>query len=240
MSPVDPARSHEVGLAISWHGRLMVLAWGVIAPLAVLAARFFKIMPGQNWPQELDNQFWWRSHWMGQACVALLTVAAIGFVAPLALKTDRVHHLFGYLVLVGLLVQVLLGVFRGSKGGPTSPAPDGSLHGHHYDMTPWRGLFEGLHKSIGYLTLALAAAAILLGMWDANAPNWMWLALGLWWSVLIVASLRLQSRGFAVDTYQAIWGDDPAHPGNQRPHPGWGVRRPGETKKGENRDVRSA
>ena len=97
-------------------------------------------------------------------------------------------------------------------------------------MTPWRRMFEALHKALGYGLLALAAVTILLGMWAANAPHWMWIALPLWCLGLVALFIRLQRRGLAVDTYQAIWGDDPQHPGNQRPLPGWGVRRPGDMK----------
>jgi hypothetical protein len=40
------------------------------------------------------------------------------------------------------------------------------------------------------------------------------------------AFARWQRAGRCIDTYQAIWGPDPAHPGNRRPPVGWGVRRP--------------
>ena len=55
LGPIDPSRAHEVGTLISWHARTMVLAWGILAPLAVMIARFFKVLPSQNWPGELDN-----------------------------------------------------------------------------------------------------------------------------------------------------------------------------------------
>jgi hypothetical protein len=149
------------------------------------------------------------------------------------------HNWLG-LVLVGMLVvQVLLGLGRGSKGGPTAPASDGSFRGHHYDMTPWRRMFEALHKSLGYAAISLSVIVMLSGSWKANAPVWMWLSLVLWWAGLVVAFIVLQRRGMAVDTYQAIWGDDPQHPGNQLPTPGWGVHRPGKKQKDTVDDVRS-
>lgn len=40
----------------------MVVAWGVLLPLGILIARFFKVTPRQRWPAELDNKFWWYSH----------------------------------------------------------------------------------------------------------------------------------------------------------------------------------
>jgi hypothetical protein len=39
LAPVDPLRAHDVGLAVAWHGRLMVAAWGVLLPLGVATAR---------------------------------------------------------------------------------------------------------------------------------------------------------------------------------------------------------
>ncbi|MEO0830842.1 MAG: cytochrome b561 domain-containing protein [Pseudomonadota bacterium] len=223
-APIDAARGHEVGFAISWHGRTMVLAWGILAPLAVMAARFFKVLPWQHWPRELDSQLWWRSHWLGQSAVLLLTVFGIGLVLDGKLG-DSLHGRLGYAVLVLTLAQIALGVFRGSKGGPTAPAADGSLHGDHYDMTPWRLMFELVHKSTGYALLALAGVTIVLGLWDANAPRWMWIGLAGWWIALAGLSLTLQRKGHAVDTYQAIWGPGEEHPGNQRKSAGWGMRR---------------
>ncbi len=238
LSPIDATRAHEVGAYISWHGRLMVLAWGVLAPMAVLIARYFKILPGQDWPKQRDSQVWWRSHWIGQSVVVALSFGALALVMPANFTNLGWHGIMGYGLLMIVIIQVLLGVFRGSKGGPTALDKDGTTHGHHYDMTPWRLMFEAVHKTLGYGALALGMATILFGMWKANAPVWMWLVIGSWWIALIALFMLLQKRGMAVDTYQAIWGHDPAHPGNQRPPPGWGVRRPGD-KQEEVTDVRS-
>lgn len=215
-SPIDPDRAHDVGLAISWHARSMVLGWGVVAPLAIIAARFFKVMPGQDWPKELDNQSWWHAHRLGQALVVVISVVGLLLVLPSQWEAMRLHNWLGYFVLFGLLAQVLLGVFRGSKGGD------------HYDMTARRRAFEWSHKLLGYALLSLALGTIGLGFWRVNAPVWMWLTLVLWWACLIAAFVHMQRRGMAVDTYQAIWGDDPHHPGNRRPVSGWGMRRPGD------------
>lgn len=228
-SPIDPARAHDVGLAVSWHGRAMVFGWGVLAPLAVLIARFFKVLPTQDWPNETDSKFWWRVHWIGQSVVLVLSVIGIILILPSNFNDLSLHGWLGYAVMVGLVIQVALGMCRGSKGGPT----DTALRGHHYDMTRWRLMFEALHKTIGYGVLGLAAVTILFGLWKANGPIWMWGALILWWAVLILAFRVLQRRGMAVDTYQAIWGDDPSHPGNQRPAPGWGMRRADDDWKGD-------
>ncbi|MEM6373716.1 MAG: cytochrome b561 domain-containing protein [Pseudomonadota bacterium] len=217
-STIDPTAPHAVGFAVSWHGRFMVLAWGVLAPLAVVFARYFKVMPGQNWPHELDNQTWWRAHWIGQMVVMGLSVTALVLVLPLQFSEPTVHGVLGCAVLVALFVQVLLGILRGSKGGPTARAADGSLSGDHYDMTPRRKLFEALHKSIGYCVLLLAGVTIIYGLLQANGPNWMWVVLVLWWCLLAGVAFALERAGMAMNSYQAIWGNDPAHPGNANLH----------------------
>ncbi len=232
-SPIDPGRAHLVDFAISWHARSMVLAWGILAPLAVFAARFLKILPGQNWPQELDSQVWWRSHWIGQIAVVVLSLGGLALVLPADLSQLHLHQVLGYAVLLGMGVQVLFGLLRGTKGGPTAPAADGSWRGDHYDMTRRRLVFEAVHKAIGYLTLILAVMTILSGLWTANGPIWMWITLIAWWALLVGLFIALQSRGLAVDTYQAIWGDDPTHPGNRRAAQGWGARRPVEYDEGD-------
>ncbi len=224
LAPIDLARAHEVGFAVSWHARSMTLAWGVLAPLAVVIARYFKVLPGQDWPRELDTQLWWRGHWMGQGIVVLLSLFGLGLILA-ASKGGGLHGALGYVLLALMAVQVGFGVFRGTKGGPTAPARDGSPRGDHYDMTPWRVMFEWCHKLLGYLALGLSVVVILLGLWRANAPVWMWLTLGIWWSVLLCVAFWLQAKGRAIDTYQAIWGPDPSHPGNQRAPIGWGVSR---------------
>ncbi len=239
LAPIDPSRAHAVSEAVAWHARSMVLAWGILAPLAILIARFFKILPGQDWPRELDSQVWWRSHWIGHVCVMVLTCAGLFWVLPVNLAEASLHNWLGFALLVMLAVQVALGLFRGSKGGPSSPARDGSLRGHHYDMTSWRLTFARLHKTLGYLALLFGVLVIVSGLWKSNAPVWMWAVLSVWWIGLVAAFVGLQRRGMAVDTYQAIWGDELGHPGNQLPDPGWGVRRPGELRKERQEDVRS-
>jgi hypothetical protein len=122
------------------------------------------------------------------------------------------HALMGYAVLAFGALQFVAGWFRGTKGGPSEP----DMRGDHYDMTPRRIAFEAVHKTVGYLAIALSAGTILTGLWAANAPRWMWLAITLWWAGLLATALGLQARGLYVSSYHAIWGPDEAHPGNRR------------------------
>ena len=80
LAPIDPARGHEVAAAVAWHGRLMVLAWGLLFPLGIFAARFFKVTPGQDWPARLDNKAWWHGHRGLQYAGGLAMLAALALV----------------------------------------------------------------------------------------------------------------------------------------------------------------
>ena len=222
LAPIDAARVHDVGWQLSWHARLMVLAWGVMVPLGVLAARFFKVLPKQDWPRVRDSQAWWVFHRVMQYSASVLMVVAVWLIynAPPMAITSGPHAYLGWLILALVVVQVAGGVLRGSKGGPT----EADLRGDHFDMSFKRLVFEVVHKGAGYAALILSVAAILSGMWQANAPVWMFIVLPIWWSVLIVLFVTCQRRGMAIDTYQAIWGPDPNLPGNQRKPIGVGVR----------------
>lgn len=230
LAPMDAASAHDVEGLLSWHARVMVLAWGVLAPLGIFIARFFKIVPGQDWPRSLDHHFWWNTHRVCQysAC-ALMAVGLVLILlaSPSTVKTGP-HFYIGWAVIALGVTQIVGGILRGTKGGPTAPAPDGTLRGDHFDMTPRRLAFEYIHKCAGYAALILSVTAILTGLWQANAPNWMWLSLCIWWASLLATAIVMQNRGMAVDTYQAIWGPDPALPGNKRKPIGLGVSRRGE------------
>lgn len=222
--PLSGSSVHAIDAATAWHGRVMVLAWGVLVPLAALLARYFKVMPGQDWPAQLDNPAWWHGHRALAGVAVALTLVGAGLMwerGELPGAAAASHRLLG-LALVGAgLAQLVLGLLRGSKGGPT----DARLRGDHYDMTPRRGAFERLHKSIGWLAWVASVPCTVLGLVLADAPRAMLLGLALWWLALAAAFVRLQRSGRCLDTYQAIWGPDPRHPGNQVAPVGWGIRR---------------
>jgi hypothetical protein len=225
LASIDPTRAHDVDFAVAWHGRLMVLAWAILLPFGVIAARFFKITSRQKWPAELDNKVWWYAHQGLQYAAGISVIIALALIWRPRGSGSWWHATLGWIVIAACALQFLGAWLRGTKGGPTDPRPDGSLAGDHYDMTPRRRAFEHLHKTIGYVALFLSIAAIASGLWLVNAPRWMPLVIGLWWAGLVTLWSALQSRGRAIDTYQAIWGPDPQHPGNAAPPHGWGMRR---------------
>lgn len=224
-SPISGAGTHAIAPWAAWHARCMVLGWGVLLPLGALLARFFKVLPQQNWPQVLDNRLWWTGHrvlqWAGVLVVSVGAWLAWGQGSG-AGPAARLHAWAGWALLALAWLQVASSWVRGSKGGPG----EASLRGDHYDMTPHRQAFERWHKGMGWLALLASVAVVLLGLVLADAPRWMPLSLGAWWLVLASAFMRLQRSGCCIDTYQAIWGPDPRHPGNARTPTGWRVRRP--------------
>jgi hypothetical protein len=219
--------------AVAWHGRLMVLAWTILAPLGVLIARYFKVTPAQRWPQHLDNKAWWHAHVALQTTSLIIMCLAVVIMwrhTGSARLDGSLHARLGWiLVLVGWL-QLIAGLLRGSKGGPRTPIDSGaqlpvSERGDHYDMTLRRVVFEWVHKLGGYLAIVLGVVVTILGLGRVAAPTWMWCVIALWWTILLTYAFRWQRAGRCLDTYQAIWGPDPRHPGNLRGVIGWGIRR---------------
>lgn len=223
LQPWSGAALHAITPEVVWHARLMVLAWAVLIPVGVLWARFWKIAPGQDFPNALDDKRWWNGHRWLQILAVLLSIVAVVLVwksGPLS-ESTAVHRYLGWSVFVAGLWQFFHALARGTKGGPT----DTSMRGDHFDMTPKRIAFERIHKSLGWLALVVAVATVITGLVGSDAPRWMFAGIGGWWVVLVVAFVRWQRAGLAVDTYQAIWGIDKTLPGMQRAPIGWGVRR---------------
>jgi hypothetical protein len=61
-APISGSIDHSIAVQVAWHGRLMVLAMGLLTPPLIIVARFFKVTPGQDWPRQLDNPFWFIAH----------------------------------------------------------------------------------------------------------------------------------------------------------------------------------
>ena len=61
-TPISGASDHAIAMPLAWHGRLMVLALGLLTPPLIIVARFFKVTPQQDWPRQLDNPLWFITH----------------------------------------------------------------------------------------------------------------------------------------------------------------------------------
>lgn len=225
LAPASGAAQHHLPVWASWHGRLMVLAWVILLPMGVLIARFFKVMPGQAWPDRLDNKTWWHAHRLLQSAGLVAMIAGLALAWGQGHGTDaaaRWHRGLGLAIVVFGVLQAWGGRLRGTKGGPTDAQ---GMRGDHYDMTLRRHVFEWLHKGAGYAALILGTVVAMLGLRVADAPRWMWLAIGTWWVVWLGVFAVLQRQGRCIDTYQAIWGDDPKQPGQRLPPNGPGIHR---------------
>ncbi len=213
LSSLSGSDVHHLDTKVMWHARLMVLAWGVLLPMGVIAARYYKVTPGQDWPKVVDNRAWWHAHQATQYSGVVIMLAGLWLVWGVgsgASLAARWHGWAGYIVTSLGVAQVLSAWFRGSKGGPSEP----QMRGDHYDMTTHRRWFEALHKRLGWLAIGLAVATIGLGLVASDAPRWMALVLGFWLIALLAMATHLERSGRHVATYQAIWGVDPKHPGN--------------------------
>lgn len=224
-TPLSGSNEHSIAPWAFWHARTMVLGWAILLPLGALLARFFKVTRSQNWPAELDSKAWWHGHlalqYAGVAAVSVGVVLSFNQGEQANLAT-QLHAWAGWGLFAAVWVQVIAGWLRGSKGGPT----DIALRGDHYDMTRRRLVFEHLHKSLGWLAVMVAVGVMVSGLLLVDAPRWMLLVLCVWWLALAIAFTLLQRRGLAIDTYQAIWGPDPIHPGNRKPLTEWDASRP--------------
>ena len=95
----------------------MVFAWIVLFPIGILAARFFKIMPAQDWPSELDNKTWWRTHLSTQysgGVVLLFGLALILFAPENQGVSFLAHTTLGWIVVLMAAVQFAGGWLRGT------------------------------------------------------------------------------------------------------------------------------
>ena len=151
------------------HGALMLTAWGFLMPAGGIAARYFKVMPGQDFPRVVENLTWWRWHrGLQYGGMALATVALGTILSETGGRFDTLHGCCGLAVMTLGWLQVVSGLLRGTKGGPTDPEADpldpATWRGDHYDMTRRRHAFEAWHKPVGWIAVFLAGATILLGL----------------------------------------------------------------------------
>ena len=206
--------------ALAAHAALMITAWGVMMPAGAIVARYFKVTPRQNFPAELDNPFWWRWHRVLQyGAVALSTTGLVVVLSATGGRFDTLHGRLGLVAMTLAWLQVASAAMRGAKGGPTDrradPREPTTWRGDHYDMSRRRLLFEGWHKRAGWVAVALAGITILLGIDLAGAPVWLVLLVAGMQGGAVLVTIDSALRGRWVDTYAALWGPDPVHPGNR-------------------------
>jgi hypothetical protein len=131
------------------HGALMVLAWGLLLPAGAIIARLAKHKP---------DGLWFKLHSSIQSVGLLLAI--VGFWIALqnfgALET-RGHATLNYPHAVCGVLTMALGIFQ----------PINALVRPHVSAeiskSITRKIWEVVHKGLGYTTLLLAVATIILG-----------------------------------------------------------------------------
>ena len=219
-----------------WHGGLMLLAWFVLLPAGALVARFYKVLPRQDFPAVVDSRVWWHAHLALQYGGTLAAGAAFWIVWDrLGGKMDwsNLHAFLGMSVLGICALQVLSAWLRGTKGGPTEKGADpndpSTWRGDHYDMTRRRRAFEAWHKHAGYMAFLLAVPTAWLGLDLVDAPEAFRWAPFVATGVFIAAFVMLTRRRRRVDTWAALWGpkppsaamSGPSRDRGSRPADGW-------------------
>ena len=225
LAPVHAGPPDDVNQADFWHGVLMAVGGGVLVPLSVLAARYWKIVPGQDWPRVINHRGWQIVHHAGGALALLCLVTGVTLVfqgMSLASHLNHPHAWAGWGVMTLVLLLVLNTALRGSIGGPGRRQARTLVHlhdvpGDFYDMTLRRRIFEWGHRLLGWGLVFALLGTVLTGYWHVNVNRWVLLLTALWWLLLAVLALRWERQGRAVDGYQARWGPSMGHPGNRIP-----------------------
>ncbi len=214
------ALSGSVTSAMAVHAALMLTAWGLLIPAGGIVARYFKVMPGQDFPRVVENLTWWRWHrGLQYGGMAVATVALGVILSETGGRFDTLHGRCGLAVMTLGWLQVVSGLLRGTKGGPTdsraNPLGPETWRGDHYDMTPRRHVFEAWHKPAGWAAVMLASATILFGLQLVGSPAWLLFVVGALQATIFISIVDGVARQRWVATYASLWGPDPRHPGNR-------------------------
>ena len=146
---VTGASSSAAMLTLQAHGALMFAAWGVLAPLGVLAARYGKrLRPG---PPPL----WFTAHRGIQ--IAALVASLVGFSVAVAAVWGGAHFASPHAAL-GLAVFILS--MMQALNAFTRPHPPKPSERKHCVRCAW----EVLHKSSGVTLLVCGAVNVYLGL----------------------------------------------------------------------------
>ena len=189
----------------------MVASWGVLIPAGGVVARYFKVVPRQDFPRLRHDLFWWRWHrGLQYSGIALSTAALVVILVETGGRVSTAHGVSGLIVMGIGWLQVLGAWCRGTAGGPDAPNADPerpeTWRGDHYDMTLRRRIFEHLHKRGGWIAIGLADLTMMLGASLAGSPGWLMRLLGLLHGAALWAILDGILRRRWVDTYTALWG----------------------------------
>ncbi|KAI3687142.1 hypothetical protein L1987_80833 [Smallanthus sonchifolius] len=151
------------------HGFMMFLAWGMLLPAGILAARFTKHLPGD---------IWFKIHVYSQYSGLAITFLGILFaVAELrGFHLGSSHVKFGTLTILMGCIQPLNAYFRPKKPENENPSTK-------------RVIWEYIHTYVGRCSILVGISALITGMKHLgeryNDEN----TLGLTWALIVWVSL---------------------------------------------------
>ncbi|VFQ60710.1 unnamed protein product [Cuscuta campestris] len=164
------------------HGFMMFLAWGILLPGGILAARYLKHLKGDGWFQiHVYLQY------------SGLAIVFLGFLFAVAelrgFYFSSLHVKFGLLAITLVIAQPANAYFRPKK--PSSPGEEGSSK---------RLLWEYVHVLTGRCAIIVGIAALITGMkhlgeryGDEDVRALVW-ALVAWFLVLALITIYLEYR----------------------------------------------
>lgn len=127
------------------HGCMMVISWIVLAPNAILFARYFKFIFPSVKPCNI--QFWFHIHRPFMMCVTLASLAAFitilwdnkwSWVDYEIDMIEFIHSIFGICTIGFSVIQMILGTLRPDKDHPR------------------RCVFNHVHRTLGISTFILS------------------------------------------------------------------------------------
>ena len=208
----------------NYHAWLMFTCWFVLVPFGVISIRYLKTKPRpwglpRGWGK-FDRIFvWWVMHiWTLYTAITLsLGGLAVALIAS-GKFSGSLHAWFGGLTILSGTLQIIVAWQRGTHGGHNHPTTDpddpSTWRGDHFDMTRRRRWFEAWHKPGGYFALFLATGAVTTGLMQYWMPM-IALALPLVFVCVFILVVFLEGTGQRHDTYEAVFGNHPEHPGNR-------------------------
>ncbi|KAJ3145113.1 hypothetical protein HDU89_007529 [Geranomyces variabilis] len=165
------------------HGLIMGIAWGVLAPAAVLIARFGKAAMGV---------WWFRVHASIFVAVVILTYVAFVLVyesigsdgTHFSVADNGAHVILGLIVLILAAPQAFLGIIIDRLYKPDRQSVP---------------IHDQIHHHLGRLTLLVAVVNIPFGIWlyyrDApGSPTWAYVVFALAMAFTVVAWAVMERR----------------------------------------------
>jgi uncharacterized Zn-binding protein involved in type VI secretion len=161
------------------HGILMFVAWGVLAPVAMMIARFAK-----QWPWFGDNGRWFKHFHRPMMILAVLITWASFIIALIMVEGNHfmvTHTYFGLVVVICATYQPINAAMRGT-------------HEDHAQMTRKRVIFETVHKATGRTAILIGLVAIPTGIKALGGSDAFFTFYIVWASLLAVVFIALSIK----------------------------------------------